>query len=113
MFIYLTQVDQTLLASVRNVFGDGQTTSEPGRMFAQDFGARRLAKDIEIINMVEENLTPAWERCMQNALRAKVAVDDEEAKHNRAHVSNLCCLSLVANGDCNSFDVDGPLETDF
>jgi ubiquitin carboxyl-terminal hydrolase L5 len=92
MFIYLMQVDQALLASARNaldteVSGDGQTSSITGPIYAQDFGVRRLKQDMEIMNMPEKDLIPAWERCMQNVLRAKVAVEDEVTKGIQANVS--------------------------
>jgi ubiquitin carboxyl-terminal hydrolase L5 len=86
------------LASAQNLFDDGQASSGLGRTYAQDFGAWRLKKDLEIMNMPERNLIPAWESCVQNALRAKVAVDDEVTKQNRANVSNdLYRSSLVAH----------------
>lgn len=67
--------------------GEGQTSSVLGRTYAQDFGAQRMEKDMEIMNMPEKDLISAWERCVQNGLRAKMAVDDEVMKGVRANVS--------------------------
>ncbi|KAF8227461.1 cysteine proteinase [Tricholoma matsutake] len=85
------QVDQTLWASAQNLFGigEGQTSSVLGRTYAQDFGAQRMEKDMEIMNMPEKDLISAWERCVQNGLRAKMAVDDEVMKGVRANTDHL------------------------
>jgi len=54
-----------------------------------------MERDLEIMNMPERDLIPAWERCVQNALRAKVTVEDEVAKGIRANVSDFFSSSLV------------------
>jgi ubiquitin carboxyl-terminal hydrolase L5 len=76
------QVDPALLASARNVL-----YADEAQIYAQDFGSRKFEKSIEIMNMPEESLISAWERCVQNALRAKLAVDDEVTKGLQASVS--------------------------
>ena len=65
----------------------GQPCSVTGQTYAQDFGAQKLMKNMEIMNMPESHLIPAWERCVQSALRAKVAVEDELTKGIRANAS--------------------------
>ena len=107
------KVDQTLLQTARNAFavdipGEGHASSGPSRTFAQDFGARRLERDKEIIDMPEGRLIPAWETCVQNALRAKVAVEDEVAKGTRANVGdpNYYLCILTAGGVDGSFEAD-------
>ena len=67
--------------------GSGQTPSVAGQTYVQDFGARKMKKSMEVMDMPESHLIPAWEKCVQNALRAKVAVEDELTKGIRANVS--------------------------
>ena len=65
----------------------GQPPLLLGRTYAQDFGAEKLKKNKEIMDMQESHLISAWERCVRNALRAKVAVGEELTKGIRANVS--------------------------
>jgi hypothetical protein len=92
IFMQVTQVDPVLLECSRNAFdvnilGGVRMPSDPGRTYAKDFGARRLKKDVEIMDMPADSLIPAWESCVRDALRAKVALEDEVMKGAQAHVS--------------------------
>lgn len=62
-------------------------SSATGVTYAKDFGARKQDMNINILDMPERNLIPAWEACIRNTLRAKVAVEDEIAKAARSNVS--------------------------
>jgi len=50
-----------------------------------------MDKEMAILDMPERDLPGAWEACVQAAMRAKFAVEDEIAKSMREHVS---CLPL-------------------
>ena len=59
---------------------------KPERVFAADFGARKMARELAILDMPARALVPAWERCVRDALAAKVAVGEEIAKAESAQV---------------------------
>jgi len=90
------QVDPTLLQSARNIF-DNSSVSDV-RTFASDFGARRLEQDMRILDLPEKKLLPAWEACVQNAVRANIAVEDELMKAADAHV---CTFLLFTHATSN------------
>jgi ubiquitin carboxyl-terminal hydrolase L5 len=46
-----------------------------------------MTRDLEILEMPERALVPAWEQCVRDAVKAKVSVEDEVAKATRANVS--------------------------
>ncbi|KAF8063528.1 ubiquitin C-terminal hydrolase [Lyophyllum atratum] len=79
------KVDPVLLKASQHAFSaaPGDTT------FATDFGSRRMSRDLEILDMSEEEVVPAWETCMQNAVRANVAVEDELIKAARANTDHI------------------------
>ena len=77
------QVDPTLLSSAPTIF----SPSSPGLVYAPDFGARKLQRNIEILQMSKEELRSAWEDCVRAGMRAKVGVEDELGKGVRANVS--------------------------
>ena len=58
-----------------------------GKTFAQDFGARKMDRDIAVMELPDEELVPAWEACVRKANSAKVTVEDELAKAIRSNVS--------------------------
>ena len=63
-------------------------------VFAPDFGARRMTRDLEIMNMPPEGLPGAWERCIENALSVKTSVEDELEKPRLAHVSKVASPTI-------------------
>ncbi|KAF7299624.1 Ubiquitin c-terminal hydrolase [Mycena chlorophos] len=60
-----------------------------GTTYASDFGARRMERDMEIMRMQPQELVEAWERCVQDAVRAKVALEDEVSKGYRANTEHI------------------------
>ena len=63
------QVDPALLASAEEAFATTlrPAAGEPGKVFAADFGSRKMSKEMVILDMPERNLVPAWENCVRNA----------------------------------------------
>jgi ubiquitin carboxyl-terminal hydrolase L5 len=55
-------------------------------VFAPDFGAQKMERDLQIMKMSKEELPGAWERCIQNALSVKTSVEDELEKPRLANV---------------------------
>lgn len=45
-----------------------------------------MARELAILDMPARALVPAWERCVRDALAAKVAVGEEVAKAESAQV---------------------------
>ncbi|KAF7365050.1 Ubiquitin carboxyl-terminal hydrolase isozyme L5 [Mycena venus] len=82
-------VDSNLLEQAQFAFESPVGSSAPGRTYARDFGARRMARDLEILEMPERALVPAWEQCVRDAVKAKVAVEDEVAKATRANTEHI------------------------
>ena len=84
----VAQVDSTLRASAAHAFATPlrPAANAPGRVFAADFGARKMARELAILDMPARALVPAWERCVRDALAAKVAVGEEVVKAESAQV---------------------------
>ncbi|KAI0739428.1 cysteine proteinase [Daedaleopsis nitida] len=76
------KVDRALYDSTAETFATTlrPSAAEPGRVFATDFGSRKMSKELSVLEMPERNLVHAWESCVRNALSAKVAVEEEVAK---------------------------------
>lgn len=79
----LASAGETFATTLRPAAG------EPGKVFAQDFGSRKMSKELAILDLPECNLVPAWERCVRDALSAKVAVEEEIEKSQRAQVCGV------------------------
>lgn len=58
-----------------------------GKTFAQDFGARKMDRDLAVMRLPDAELVPAWEACVRKVNTAKVMVEDELAKAIRSNVS--------------------------
>lgn len=84
----IAQVDPALLASASEAFATTlrPRAQEAGKVFAPGFGARKMEKELAILDMPERKLAPAWEDCVRAALSAKVAVEEETEKSRRAQV---------------------------
>ncbi|KAH9895837.1 cysteine proteinase [Cubamyces lactineus] len=85
------KVDPELLASAAEAFATtlrphGQT---PGKVFSPDFGARKMEKELAILDMPERKLVPAWEACVGAALLAKIAVEDDIEKSRQAQADHI------------------------
>ncbi|KAM5540043.1 hypothetical protein V8D89_006183 [Ganoderma adspersum] len=91
------KVDGTLRASAAHAFATplrpaaaaAAAATAPGRVFAADFGARKMARELAILDMPARALVPAWERCVRDALAAKVAVGEEVAKAESAQADHV------------------------
>ncbi|KAJ6525309.1 ubiquitin C-terminal hydrolase [Mycena vulgaris] len=83
------QVDSNLLEQAQFAFESPLGSSAPGRTYAPDFGARRMARDMEILEMPERALVGAWERCVRDAMKAKITLEDEVAKATRANTEHI------------------------
>lgn len=92
----MCQVDQELLADASEIFATSIRPSSDGTVFGQDFGFRKLDKEIAIHDLPARNLAGAWEACVRAASSAKVAIEDEATKSMNAHVgvsqSYLRCI---------------------
>jgi ubiquitin carboxyl-terminal hydrolase L5 len=53
-----------------------------------------MARDLEILEMPQRSLVPTWEQCVRDAVKAKVAVEDEVAKATRADVGFSTPVSI-------------------
>ena len=89
-----------LLATATEAFATTLRPSarEPGRVFAGDFGARKMAREVAVLDMAQRSLVPAWERCVRAALSAQVAVEDEIAKSQNAQVSVFARAPIEMGG---------------
>ena len=61
--------------------------TETREFFLQSCGLRALEKAMDILNILERKLLGAWEACVNSAMPAKVAVEDEIAKAVQQHMS--------------------------
>jgi ubiquitin carboxyl-terminal hydrolase L5 len=78
------KVDPELLST------SNYTLSGPAQpSFAQDFGQRRLTRDMEILDMPEKRLVQSWESCVRESIAAKVKVEDELGKSISANVDHI------------------------
>ena len=84
------QVDPELLASAAEAFATTLRPhgEAPGKVFSPDFGARKMEKELAILDMPERKLVPAWEACVRAALSARIAVEEEIEKSRQAQVRN-------------------------
>ena len=54
-----------------------------------------MDQDLKILKMTQKDLVSAWETCIQNGMRAKIAVEDELAKGMRANVRDSSNLFYI------------------
>ncbi|TEB18767.1 cysteine proteinase [Coprinellus micaceus] len=80
-----SQVDRSLLASAA---ADGPLSGLE-LLKHRDFAARRMKRDMEIMQMQKEELAPAWEACVRSLMSATVAVEDEIAKGSSANTDHI------------------------
>jgi ubiquitin carboxyl-terminal hydrolase L5 len=50
------------------------------------FASRKMGRDLDINGMSPPELLKSWEACVENAMRAKISLEDELAKGFRANV---------------------------
>lgn len=105
-----SMVDPELWNAAGHAFGENDAFQH-NNVFAHDFGARKMERDREILEMgSEEQLLRAWEECVKSAMRAKVAVEDELTKAQRDHVrlwDSRFISTLFGADDV----IDGPCKT--
>lgn len=84
------QADPALLNSAADVFTTSASFQNPTPpVFAPDFGAQKLEREMEIMKMQGEELPGAWGRCIENAISVKISVEDELEKPRLANVGLL------------------------
>ncbi|TDL17093.1 cysteine proteinase [Rickenella mellea] len=74
------KVNPDLLSGVDASFTTPVQGPAPGPTFAKDFGARKMERDMAILNMDPPALLRAWEACVTGAIPAKIAVEEEVQK---------------------------------
>ncbi|KAI0067492.1 hypothetical protein BV25DRAFT_1108322 [Artomyces pyxidatus] len=82
-------VGASVLASSKDAFVTSVRSALPGSVYALDFGSQMLQKQKSILDLPVERLTAAWENCVESALRAKVAVEDELSKATAAETDRI------------------------
>lgn len=95
------QVDPALLNSAAEVFTTSASFQNPNPpIFAPDFGAQKLEREMEIMKMQKEELPGAWGRCVENAISIKTLVEDELEKPRLANVGSLQRSRCVTTHGC-------------
>lgn len=61
----------------------------------RDLAARRMDRDVKILQMSEEELISAWEACVRNLMNATVTLEEEITKGCSANVGRV--RGFVAN----------------
>ncbi|KAF7314503.1 Ubiquitin c-terminal hydrolase [Mycena kentingensis (nom. inval.)] len=67
-------------------------TSDPsafGPTFAPDFSSMRMSRDVAILQLPGAQLIPTWERCVRDAVQAKVLLEDEIKRGKNAHTEHI------------------------
>ncbi|KAF7298868.1 Ubiquitin c-terminal hydrolase [Mycena indigotica] len=83
-------VDPNRLEQSKYAFVSPIGSAAPGPTYAADFGARRMERDMELLRIQSpQELIESWERCVQSAVKAKVALEDEVAKSYRANTEHV------------------------
>ena len=92
------KVNPELLNASRHAFSlsDSPQREDTSATFAPDFGSRRMTRDVEIMKLSQEDLRRSWETCVENAVKAKMALEDEVSKatgQNVGHyIPSLVCV---------------------
>ncbi|KAJ7473495.1 cysteine proteinase, partial [Mycena latifolia] len=81
------RVDSRLLDKAKETFD--YRAAEPQRTYSVDFGTRRMARDVEILNMPDSELVSAWEQCVTDAARARISLEDEVTKAIRENTEDI------------------------
>jgi len=83
------KVNDVLLASAAEAFTTSLRPSTEGLPFAADFGARKMDRDLEILDMAVRKLPEAWNACVEAALAAKVVVEEEITKARETQTDHI------------------------
>ncbi|KAH9942641.1 cysteine proteinase [Amylocystis lapponica] len=82
-------VDPALLASAEEAFATVLRPAGAGAVFGTDFGARKMERELAVLEMPARGLPGAWEACVRGALPEKIAVEDEVARAREAHTEHV------------------------
>ncbi|OCH91537.1 cysteine proteinase [Obba rivulosa] len=83
------KVDPTLLSAADSAFSTTLRPASYGRVFASDFAARKMDRELEILDMPARRLPSAWEESVRAALSDKVTVEEEIAKSMNVHTEHV------------------------
>jgi len=86
---WLGKVSQSLLQASQFAFSLPNVPPGPGRIYSRTFASRKMMRDLEIDRMPPPDLLKAWETCVENAMRAKISLEDELAKGVRANTDHV------------------------
>lgn len=87
--LFFEQVNPTLFAASSEAFTTSVQSTSFGRVFAEDFGLRKLDLELNVLDLPERQLFDAWDTCVRAAMLAKISVEDEITKSVRAQVHPL------------------------
>ncbi|KZT30265.1 cysteine proteinase [Neolentinus lepideus HHB14362 ss-1] len=79
--MWTEKIDQTLLCSC--------PLDPPKKTFVSGFGLRQQNKQMAVLNLQEGHLLSAWEACVREMIKAKVALDEELMKAKREHTEHI------------------------
>ncbi|KAJ6511734.1 cysteine proteinase [Mycena vulgaris] len=90
--------------SMKTIFDYRAGSAEAQRTYSADFGARRMARDMESLGMTESELVSAWEKCVREAASARISLEDEVAKAMRnnefiGYLEKEGLLDTILDGD--------------
>lgn len=85
---WLSKVSQPLLQASQFAFSLPNQPPGRGRIYSKTFAFRRMMRDREIDGMSPPELLKAWETCVEDAMRAKISVEDELTKGVRANTDH-------------------------
>jgi len=75
-------------------------------IFAPDFGARKMDRHLQIMEIPEGDLPGVWERCIENALSVKTSVEDELEKPRLANVGSFQrSRCILTHGPCKTENI--------
>ncbi|KDQ58012.1 hypothetical protein JAAARDRAFT_34821 [Jaapia argillacea MUCL 33604] len=85
------KVDPQLLLTATQTFKTSAhpNPDSPVPKFMKDFGAKAMAKQMEIMEMPERDLVRRWEECVRKGMEAKVIVEDEWERGVGARTEHL------------------------
>lgn len=94
MLNMMDQLDPETFLSAEDAFATtARPSSASGPTYAQDFGSRKMARDVAILDMHASDVPAAWEACARNARRVKATVEEELAHASVYNVSVSSQLS--------------------
>ncbi|KAJ7595069.1 ubiquitin C-terminal hydrolase [Mycena floridula] len=83
------KISSDILEMANHAFSIPELATTKGPPFAADFGSRRMMRDMEIIDMAQRNLVSEWEKCVENAVKTKMAVEDELVKARKDFTEHI------------------------